>query len=206
MRLVVEFEVMSPLLSRGAIPQPPELRLSELKALMRLWWRRMWWGRQGPPEPGSDQVQRLRDEENSLFGGPVGSWGAMCRSRVRLRFLEDGTSLTIVRMLDVGSQKVCDGTKWAEKLSQCPECPEFQRARSSRDPLRAPAFWLINLGFGWASRPECVGCVLAIGVGSIARVRMNVSPEVVDEVLHCRQGPTFDPGSAAKPDPPGTQL
>ncbi|MCK4176161.1 RAMP superfamily CRISPR-associated protein [Aciditerrimonas ferrireducens] len=68
------------MISRGADQTRAELRLTELKSLMRLWWRRWWWGSQESPT-----VEGLRTEEARLFGGPDSPGGDPVPSSVRLR-------------------------------------------------------------------------------------------------------------------------
>jgi len=139
--LVVRFELMSPMLSRGADQSRAELRLTELKALMRLWWRRWWWG--GRSEP---RVDELRRAEVKLFGGPASAGGDPSASRVRLRCIEYGLH-----------RKQLDHIFGDPSEIRRPHSVRTRQGRGVRVDLSDPVSAARYLAYGWAKNPSEIG-------------------------------------------------
>jgi len=72
-KVVFQCKLITPMFMYGADSKTPELRASEFKGMMRFWWRAI---------RAEDNIENLRKEEASLFGGTGEGEG---RSRVKLR-------------------------------------------------------------------------------------------------------------------------
>ncbi|HOQ40247.1 MAG TPA: type III-B CRISPR module RAMP protein Cmr1 [Fervidobacterium sp.] len=80
-RIVLTCETVTPMFMYGADGRTPELRPSELKGMMRFWWR---------AAKGEDNIEKLKNDEFQIFGG-VGNGGR--KSKVNLRVIFDKNSL-----------------------------------------------------------------------------------------------------------------
>ena len=67
--ITAEFSLNTPLFSSGADPNSPELRVSEIKAALRFWWRAMNYGLY------AKDPARFVDVESQLFGSASASYG-----------------------------------------------------------------------------------------------------------------------------------
>lgn len=74
-KLTVTLKTVTPLFLGGADGKTPELRAPSIKGAMRFWWRAI---------KGMDDIKKLHDEENKIFGGTGEGEG---RSRVIVRVI-----------------------------------------------------------------------------------------------------------------------
>ena len=75
--ITAEFSLNTPLFSSGADPNIPELRVSEIKAALRFWWRAMNYALVGP----TGTNEQLAEQEGKLFGSTTGQSPFLLRLR-----------------------------------------------------------------------------------------------------------------------------